>query len=152
MYLSVYFLEVFVEAGTCPLPPVVAPEINLGLPADGLLKFLEVEIGYFVLRQVFCLFADNVEFAVVMASADACHVAIDEDLPGVLYASFRLGEHRRLPFQELYPVVYVPPEVCLLRDIPLDHRLACTSRLDALARSPLPVDAICPVSPAYTLD
>ena len=55
MYLSVYFLEVLVEAGTCPLPPVVAPEINLGLPADGLLKFLEVEIGYLVLRQVFTI-------------------------------------------------------------------------------------------------
>ena len=152
MYLSVYFLEVLVEAGTCPLPPVVAPEINLGLPADGLLKFLEVEIGYLILRQVFCLFADNVEFAVVMASAGACHVAIDEDLPGVLHDSFRSGEYWCLLVQEIYPVVYVPPEGCLVRDIAYDNRLACTSEPDDLAQRLLHGDAACAVPLAYELE
>ena len=107
---AVNIFKMVVEDGAGALPTVVAPKVDFGLTANGLLHFTEVFFGDFKGFRVLRVLSDYFEFTVVVASFDTFHVAVNKHLIRMSDDTLCSCEHRCVMMQELQPMMNVPPE------------------------------------------
>ena len=106
-HVSVFYFVFTVKLFVRSFPPVVAPQIEARVAADGLFQSSEVVACDFKLRQCSGIFGHQVESADVMATLWAFHIYVEHCIVHLSHDAFCPCKHGRIMVEEGQPQVNV---------------------------------------------
>ena len=116
-HVSAVHLESPVKLLVRAFPPVVAPEIEAGVAADGLLQHLEETYGYLVVGQFGRLVGNKAEGADVSSAARPLHVDIEHGIVHLPHYALASGEDGCVVVEEWQPEMDIVPFRRLVGDV-----------------------------------